>query len=159
MAPAPPARDLVVLQIRADLEGRRPTPRRSLGAGRQSRSTSVEDRLGQDLIPLAERCGRVMREALAALEATREPGGRTIEAGQDLGDVRTASRRGADTQPIRMPRQAEVSVAFIPQWNERRQDTDAPAKPRCRRHSFHSGMKGAMSRWCGSAQRPGRNST
>ncbi len=30
-----------------------------------------------------------------------------------------------------------------------------PAKPRCRRHSFHSGMKGAMSRWCGSAQRPG----
>src|SRR5216684_8218810 len=23
------------------------------------------------------------------------------------------------------------------------------------RHSFHSGMKGAMSRWCGSAQRPG----
>src|SRR5713101_4977560 len=38
MAPAPPARDLVVLQIRADLEGRRPTPRRSLGAGRQSRA-------------------------------------------------------------------------------------------------------------------------
>ena len=34
-----------------------------------------------------------------------------------------------------------------------------PAKPRCRRHSFRSGMKGAMSRWCGSAQRPGRNST
>src|SRR6266567_9586804 len=33
MAPAPPVRDLVVLQIRADLEGRRPTPRRSLGAG------------------------------------------------------------------------------------------------------------------------------
>ena len=26
-----------------------------------------------------------------------------------------------------------------------------PAKPKCRRHSFHSGMKGAMSRWCGSA--------
>src|SRR5713226_8539315 len=42
MAPAPPVRDLVVLQIKADLEGRRPTPRRSLGAGRQSRSTSVE---------------------------------------------------------------------------------------------------------------------
>src|SRR5712691_2487019 len=26
-----------------------------------------------------------------------------------------------------------------------------PAKPKCRRHSFHSGMKGAMSWWCGSA--------
>src|SRR5216684_352672 len=38
MAPAPPVRDLVVLQIRADLEGRRPTPRRSLGTGRQSRA-------------------------------------------------------------------------------------------------------------------------
>src|SRR6266446_1379966 len=40
MAPAPPVRDLVVLQIRADLKGT--NPRRSLGAGRQSRSTSVE---------------------------------------------------------------------------------------------------------------------
>src|SRR5712671_4042691 len=54
------------------------------------RGLTVEEyinRLGQDLIPLAERGARVMREALAALEATREPGGRTIEAGQDLGSV------------------------------------------------------------------------
>ena len=59
----------------------------------QVRGLTVEkhiNRLGQDLIPLAERCGRVMREALAALEATREPGGRTIEAGQDLGSFRNA---------------------------------------------------------------------
>ena len=29
------------------------------------------NRLGQDLIPLAERCSRIMREALAALETLR----------------------------------------------------------------------------------------
>jgi len=42
--------------------------------GREIRGLTVEEyinRLGQDLIPLAERCARVMREALAALEATR----------------------------------------------------------------------------------------
>ena len=41
----------------------------------QVRGLTVEEyinRLGQDLIPLAERCGRVMREALAALETVRE---------------------------------------------------------------------------------------
>ena len=39
--------------------------------GREIRGLTVEEyinRLGQDLIPLAERCARVMREALAALE-------------------------------------------------------------------------------------------
>src|SRR6266705_3774650 len=53
---------------------------RHVGASVAVARPSVEDRLGQDLIPLAERCGRVMREALAALEATREPGGRTIRS-------------------------------------------------------------------------------
>src|SRR5712691_845235 len=37
------------------------------------------DRLGQDLIPLAERCARVMREALAALEATRGAPSQVVE--------------------------------------------------------------------------------
>jgi hypothetical protein len=39
--------------------------------GREIRGLTVEEyinRLGQDLIPLAERCSRVMREAIAALE-------------------------------------------------------------------------------------------
>jgi hypothetical protein len=42
--------------------------------GREIRGLTVEEyinRLGQDLIPLAEGCGRVMREALAALETLR----------------------------------------------------------------------------------------
>jgi hypothetical protein len=40
--------------------------------GREIRGLTVEEyinRLGQDLIPLAERCARVMREALGSLEA------------------------------------------------------------------------------------------
>src|SRR6266851_9566962 len=42
--------------------------------GREIRGLTVEEyinRLGQDLIPLAERCARVMREALAVLETLR----------------------------------------------------------------------------------------
>jgi hypothetical protein len=41
---------------------------------REIRGLTVEEhinRLGQGLIPLAERCGRVMREALVALETLR----------------------------------------------------------------------------------------
>src|SRR5436853_7845832 len=63
MAPAPPVRDLVDLQIRADLEGRRPTPRRSLGAGRQSRSTSVE---------APEPAPRCIRSSTAPMGARRD---------------------------------------------------------------------------------------
>ncbi len=48
--------------------------------------------LGQDLIPLAERCARVMREALAALEATR----------------------GAPSQVVERSRAARISVMFEP---------------------------------------------
>jgi len=47
---------------------------RSGRGGREIRGLTVEEyinRLGQDLIPLAERCARVMREALAALETLR----------------------------------------------------------------------------------------
>jgi hypothetical protein len=62
--------------------------------GRTIRGLTVEGLLAhlrEGLIPLTERCGRVMREALASLEMLRarpKPGGRTSEAGQDLGDVR-----------------------------------------------------------------------
>ena len=59
------------------------------------RGLTVEEyinRLGQDLIPLAERCGRVMREALAALEATR----------------------GAPSQAVERSRPARISVMFEP---------------------------------------------
>src|SRR5712671_2720267 len=50
------------------------------------------NRLGQDLIPLAERCARVMREALAALEATR----------------------GAPSQAVERSRPARISLMFEP---------------------------------------------
>jgi hypothetical protein len=59
------------------------------------RGLTVEEyikRLGQDLIPLAERCARVMREALAALEATR----------------------GAPSQAVERSRPARISVVFEP---------------------------------------------
>src|SRR5229473_2188260 len=49
-------------------------------------------RLQENLIPLAERCGRVMREALAALEATR----------------------GAPSQAVERSRPARISVVFEP---------------------------------------------
>ncbi len=59
------------------------------------RGLTVEEyinRLGQDLIPLAERCGRVMREALAALEATR----------------------GAPSPAVERSRPSRISVVFEP---------------------------------------------
>jgi hypothetical protein len=66
------------LMIEAEFFGRdRPIPQfrdRHGQEGRRIRGLTVEEyinRLGQDLIPLAERCGRVMREALAALETIR----------------------------------------------------------------------------------------
>jgi len=55
-------RDRPILEFR-DRHGR---------GGRQIQGLTVEEyinRLGQDLIPLAERCARVMREALRSLEA------------------------------------------------------------------------------------------
>src|SRR5438132_3333427 len=51
--------------------------------------------------------------------APRRKGGRKGGAG----DAFHSGMKGAK---IRMPRQAEVSVAFITQWTERRQDTEAP---------------------------------
>ena len=50
--------------------------------GREILGLTVEEyinRLGQDLIPLAERCGRVMREALAALEDLGAAPSRAVE--------------------------------------------------------------------------------
>src|SRR5216684_234493 len=63
--------------------------------GREIRGLAVEDyinRLGQDLIPLAERCARVMREALAALETVR----------------------AAPSQAVERSRPARISVIFEP---------------------------------------------
>src|SRR5712691_2672000 len=63
--------------------------------GREIRGLTVEEyihRLGQDLIPLAERCARVMREALAALEATC----------------------GAPSQAVERSRPARISLMFEP---------------------------------------------
>jgi hypothetical protein len=51
------------------------------------RGLTVEEyikRLGQDLIPLAERCARVMREALAALEATRGAPSQAVERSKPI---------------------------------------------------------------------------
>ena len=56
-------------------------------AVRDIRGLTVEeyiDRLGQDLIPLAERCGRVMREALAALEELRAGPSQAVELSRPL---------------------------------------------------------------------------
>ena len=63
--------------------------------GREIRGLTVEEyinRLGQDLIPLAERCARVMREALAALETVR----------------------AAPSQAVERSRPARISVIFEP---------------------------------------------
>src|SRR5712671_4027536 len=59
------------------------------------RGLTVEEyikRLGQDLIPLAERCAHVMREALAALETVR----------------------AAPSQAVERSRPARISVIFEP---------------------------------------------
>jgi hypothetical protein len=51
------------------------------------RGLTVEEyinRLGQDLIPLAERCGRVMREALAALETVRAAPSHAVERSRPI---------------------------------------------------------------------------
>jgi hypothetical protein len=42
------------------------------------------NRLGQDLIPLAERCARVMREALAALETLRAVPSNAVERSKSI---------------------------------------------------------------------------
>src|SRR5216683_7236028 len=101
MAPAPPVRDRVVLQIGADLEGRRPTPRRSLGAGRQSRSTSVE---------APEPAPRCMRSSTAPLGARRD-----AQRGACDAPRKAASWYAANTQyanilyhPLRVPGAAKT---------------------------------------------------
>jgi hypothetical protein len=55
--------------------------------GREIRGLTVEEhinRLSQDLIPLAERSARVMREALAALESLRAVPSRAVERSQPI---------------------------------------------------------------------------
>jgi len=51
------------------------------------RGLTVEEyinRLGQDLIPLAERCARVMREAIAALETLRAAPSGVVERSKPI---------------------------------------------------------------------------
>jgi hypothetical protein len=55
--------------------------------GGEIRGLTVEEhinRLGQDLIPLAERCARVMREALAALEMLRAGPSQAVERSKPI---------------------------------------------------------------------------
>jgi hypothetical protein len=55
--------------------------------GREIRGLTVEEyinRLGQDLIPLAERCARVMREALTALETLRAAPSGAVERSKPI---------------------------------------------------------------------------
>jgi hypothetical protein len=55
--------------------------------GRNIRGLSVEEHLAhlrEGLIPLAERCGRMLREALAALEALRAAPSHTVERSRPI---------------------------------------------------------------------------
>ncbi len=77
--------------VEAEFFGRaRPIPQfrdRHGQEGRKIRGLTVEEyinRLGQDLIPLAERCGRVMREALAALETLRAAPSSVVERSKPI---------------------------------------------------------------------------
>ena len=79
------------LMVEAEFFGRdRPIPQfrdRHGQEGRKIRGLTVEEyinRLGQDLIPLAERCGRVMREALAALETVRAVPSSAVERSKPI---------------------------------------------------------------------------
>jgi len=79
------------LMVEAEFFGRnRPIPQfqdRHGQEGRKVRGLTVEEyinRLGQDLIPLAERCGRVMREALAALETVRAVPSSAVERSKPI---------------------------------------------------------------------------
>jgi hypothetical protein len=79
------------LMVEAEFFGRdRPIPQfrdRHGQEGRRIRGLTVEEyinRLGQDLIPLAERCARVMREALAALETLRATPSSAVERSKPI---------------------------------------------------------------------------
>src|SRR5260370_29959360 len=73
---------IMALMIESDFFGR-DRPRAGLRDRHgEIRGLTVEEyikRLGQDLIPLAERCAGVMREVLAALEATRGVPSQAVE--------------------------------------------------------------------------------
>ncbi len=90
-APAAMRTGNTALMVEAEFFGRdRPIPQfrdRHGQEGRRIRGLTVEEyinRLGQDLIPLAERCARVMREALAALEATRGAPSQAVERSKPI---------------------------------------------------------------------------
>src|SRR5712691_8342000 len=70
------------LMVEAEFFGRKKPSAGLRDRHGEIRGLTVEEyinRLGQDLIPLAERCARVMREALSALEATRGAPSQAVE--------------------------------------------------------------------------------
>jgi hypothetical protein len=69
------------LTVEAEFFGR-DRPSAEFRGGREIRGLTVEEyinRLGQDLIPLAERCAGVMREVLVALETLRAGPSQAVE--------------------------------------------------------------------------------
>jgi hypothetical protein len=65
---------------------------------REIRGLSVEEhinRLSQDLIPLAERCARIMREALAALQTLRSVPSPPMHRLRPPGRLQAGSHRSA----------------------------------------------------------------
>src|SRR6266852_3635184 len=85
------------LMVEAEFFGRdRPIPLFRDRHG-EIRGLTVEEyinRLGQDLIPLAERCARVMREALALLETLRAAPSQTVERSRRV-SIRVFSQKDA----------------------------------------------------------------
>jgi hypothetical protein len=73
------------IQIARELFGR-DAPRAEF-QGRSIRGLTVEQHLGhlrEGLLPLAERCGRVLRDALAALDALDAAPSRAVERSRSL---------------------------------------------------------------------------
>jgi hypothetical protein len=71
--------------------------------GRNIRGLSVEEHLAhlrEGLIPLAERCGRVMREAFAALEALRALASQAVERSKPI----KVSVMLGSTEPVELDR-------------------------------------------------------
>ena len=67
--------------------GPAPTSIVTAGEAREIRGLSVQEhinRLSQDLIPLAERCARTMREALADLETLRSVPSPVVERSRPI---------------------------------------------------------------------------
>jgi hypothetical protein len=72
---------------------------------REIRGLTVEEhinRLSQDLIPLAERCARTMREALAALETLRSVPSPVVERSRPIAISVRMDQPGRDVNASRL---------------------------------------------------------